>query len=76
MERSGRGRYNLESMKTSRSTIEFLRPHVKRQRLLETAERLVEVPSPTGDAGAASDRLAEILTAEGFSVERPGGRLS
>src|SRR5581483_4685384 len=27
-------------------------------------------PSPTGDAGAASDRLAEILAADGFRVER------
>jgi acetylornithine deacetylase/succinyl-diaminopimelate desuccinylase-like protein len=43
------------------------------QRLLETARALVAVPSPTGNAGAVSDRLAEILTADGFTVERPAG---
>ena len=50
-----------------------LKAHVNRQRLVETARRLVEVPSPTGDARAVSDRLAEILTADGFDVERPAG---
>ncbi len=60
-------------MNTDRATIERLKPYVNRQRLLETATRLVEVPSPTGDAGAASDRLAEILASDGFTVERPDG---
>jgi acetylornithine deacetylase/succinyl-diaminopimelate desuccinylase-like protein len=46
---------------------------VSRDRLVETAIRLVEVPSRTGEAGAVSDRLAEILEADGFSVERPTG---
>jgi len=41
------------------------------ERLLDTAMRLIEVPSPTRSAGAAADRLAEILTADGFRVERP-----
>ncbi len=31
------------------------------------------MPSPTGEAGAVSDRLAEILAADGFQVERPAG---
>jgi acetylornithine deacetylase/succinyl-diaminopimelate desuccinylase-like protein len=44
---------------------------VDEKRLLETAVALVDVPSPTLSAGAAADRLAEILTADGFSVERP-----
>jgi hypothetical protein len=35
-----------------------LKTHVNRDRLVETARRLIEVPSPTGDAGAVSDRLA------------------
>jgi acetylornithine deacetylase/succinyl-diaminopimelate desuccinylase-like protein len=48
-----------------------VRATVKRERLLDTAVRLVEVPSPTGSAGAAADRLAEILSADGFRVERP-----
>jgi acetylornithine deacetylase/succinyl-diaminopimelate desuccinylase-like protein len=43
---------------------------VTRSRLLDTATRLVAVPSRTGEAGAALDRLAEILTADGFPVER------
>src|SRR5437016_4204436 len=44
---------------------------VNRQRLLDTAVQLIAVPSPTGTAGAAADCLAQILTADGFSVERP-----
>ncbi len=43
---------------------------VDRQRLIDTAVALVEVPSPTRSAGPAADRLAEILTADGFSVQR------
>ena len=57
-------------MKTPAAIIERLRPHVSRHRLIETALRLIEVPSPTGDAGAVSDRLAEILTTDGFEVQR------
>ena len=30
----------------------------------------MELPSPTGQAGAAADRLAELLAADGFEVER------
>ncbi len=48
-----------------------VRGAVNRSRLLDTAVKLVEVPSPTCDAGAVSDRLDELLTAEGFRVERP-----
>jgi acetylornithine deacetylase/succinyl-diaminopimelate desuccinylase-like protein len=40
-------------------------------RVLDTALRLVEVPSPTCDAGAVADRMAELLRADGFEVERP-----
>src|SRR5260370_515757 len=43
---------------------------MNRERLLNTAARLIEVPSPTGAAGAAADRLAEILSSDGFPVER------
>ena len=60
-------------MNVDAKTIERLKSHVNRQRLVETARRLIEVPSPTGDAGAVSDRLAEILAADGFTVERPAG---
>ena len=44
---------------------------VNRQRLLDTAVRLVSVPSRTGEAGAAAECLADILRADGFAVERP-----
>src|SRR5262245_45258687 len=54
-------------------TIESLRPFVRRDRLVETAVALVGVPSRTGEAGAVSDRLAEILRRDGFTVERPTG---
>jgi acetylornithine deacetylase/succinyl-diaminopimelate desuccinylase-like protein len=44
---------------------------VNRQRLLDTAVRLVSVPSRTGEAGAVSDSLADLLRADGFAVDRP-----
>lgn len=40
------------------------------QRLIDTAIALIEVPSPTRSAGAAADRLADILAADGFPVQR------
>jgi acetylornithine deacetylase/succinyl-diaminopimelate desuccinylase-like protein len=57
-------------MEIDSGTIERLRSHVSRRRLVETARRLVAVPSPTGEAGAASECLAEILAADGFEVKR------
>jgi acetylornithine deacetylase len=50
---------------------ELFASKVQRARLLDTAERLVAVPSPTGAAGAAADCLAELLRRDGFAVERP-----
>ncbi len=44
---------------------------IDRRRLVDTAVKLIAVPSRTGDAGAVADRLAEILTADGFTVARP-----
>ena len=41
------------------------------RRLLDTAIALIEIPSPTRSAGAVADRLAELLTNDGFVVERP-----
>ena len=46
------------------------RDAVDRDRLTATATALMELPSPTGQAGAAADRLAELLAADGFEVER------
>jgi acetylornithine deacetylase/succinyl-diaminopimelate desuccinylase-like protein len=50
---------------------QHLRSAVNRQRLLDTATRLVAAPSPTGEAGAVADCLADLLSADGFAVERP-----
>ncbi|MBS0264282.1 MAG: M20/M25/M40 family metallo-hydrolase [Planctomycetes bacterium] len=46
---------------------------VNRQRLVDTVVDLVNIPSKTGEAGAVLDRLATLLTSEGFQVERPTG---
>ena len=63
----------IGTMEPSKALIDRLKTFVNRDRLVETAVRLIEVPSPTGSAGAACDRLAEILAADGFAVERPVG---
>jgi acetylornithine deacetylase/succinyl-diaminopimelate desuccinylase-like protein len=60
-------------MNSNQTTIDRVRPFIRRQRLIETAVAIIAVPSPTGEAGAVSDRLAEILSADGFRVERPAG---
>lgn len=46
------------------------RKAVRRDRLVQTVVDLCAVPSRTGEAGGALDRLAEIMRADGFSVER------
>jgi acetylornithine deacetylase/succinyl-diaminopimelate desuccinylase-like protein len=46
---------------------------IQPQRLLETARKLIAIPSRTGEARAVLDCLADVLTAEGFAVERPDG---
>jgi len=43
---------------------------VQRERLVDTAVRLIAVPSRTGEAGAVADCLAGMLAGEGFVVER------
>src|SRR5262249_37681277 len=50
-----------------------IRRAVQRQRLVDTAVRLVAVPSRTGEAGAVADCLARLLLDDGFVVERPTG---
>lgn len=50
-----------------------LRGLVNRERLLATACRLIDVPSPTGDAGAVLDAFAAQANADGFRVERHAG---
>src|SRR5438132_1691654 len=51
--------------------VQRLRQAINRDRLIETVTRLVGAPSPTGEAGPAADCLAAMLSADGFSVERP-----
>jgi acetylornithine deacetylase/succinyl-diaminopimelate desuccinylase-like protein len=51
--------------------VEVIRRAVNPQRLVDTAIRLIDAPSPTRSAGVVADRLAQLLTEEGFSVERP-----
>src|SRR2546430_952084 len=46
---------------------------VQPQRLLDTATRLVAVQSRTGEAKPVLDCLADILRADGFTVDRPSG---
>ncbi len=53
------------------SAHERLEKAISRQRLLETALELISVPSRTGEAGSAADRLADMLRRDGFAVERP-----
>ena len=38
-------------MKVDAAKVERLKSRVNRHRLLDTAQRLIEVPSPTGEAG-------------------------
>src|SRR5438132_8025203 len=58
-------------MKPTAEITQRLRRAVNRQRLVETATKLVAVPSRTGEGGAAADCLAQILAGDGFAVERP-----
>jgi succinyl-diaminopimelate desuccinylase len=60
-------------MNVDLAMLERLKSRVNRSHLVDTARRLIEVPSRTGEARAACDCLAEILAADGFRVERPDG---
>jgi acetylornithine deacetylase/succinyl-diaminopimelate desuccinylase-like protein len=57
-------------MHTTLPLSERLRQAVRRERLFDTAVQLIQVPSRTGEAGAAADRLAHLLSADGFTVAR------
>jgi len=50
--------------------VERITNAVSRERLLETATRLIAVPSPTGSAGEVANTLADILKGDGFTVQR------
>src|SRR6185437_16412459 len=68
---SQRPRLQCHVMHTNIPTPEHLRQAVNRQRLLDTARQLVAVPSRTAEGGAVADCLADLLRADGFTVERP-----
>ena len=55
----------------SSEQVSRVRKAVNRERLLDTAVKLIGIPSPTRHAGAVADKLAEILIEDGFQVERP-----
>src|SRR5262249_43157182 len=48
-----------------------LRLLINRERLVNTVVELVKIRSITGDAGAVLNRLGDMLTEEGFNVDRP-----
>jgi acetylornithine deacetylase/succinyl-diaminopimelate desuccinylase-like protein len=50
--------------------MDSVRKAIRRDRLLETAKRLIAIPSPTGQAGAVLDSLADLLRSDGFRVDR------
>lgn len=56
---------------TTTELVTQLKPYVNRDRLVQTVVDLVAVQSWTGTAGGVLDKLAEILTRDGFTVERP-----
>jgi len=58
-------------MPSSAELTERLKKHIDRDRLVRTVVDLVEIPSKTGDAGGVLDRLGQLLSDEGFPVERP-----
>ncbi len=55
----------------SQEQIAQIQKAINRDRLIDTAVALINVPSPTCDAGRVANRLADILTTDGFVVERP-----
>lgn len=57
-------------MNATPSTRQRVQSAVNVDRLVETARQLIAVPSPTGEAGPAADKLHELLQADGFDVER------
>ena len=50
--------------------LDQIREAVCEERLLDTAKRLIAIPSPTRSAAAVADCLAELLEGDGFDVVR------
>jgi acetylornithine deacetylase/succinyl-diaminopimelate desuccinylase-like protein len=60
-------------MKTNPSQRDRIFRAVQPERLLGMAQKLIAVPSRTGEAKGVLDCFADLLKAEGFTVERPAG---
>jgi acetylornithine deacetylase/succinyl-diaminopimelate desuccinylase-like protein len=58
-------------MEIDRERVDAITAAVQIERLLDTAVKLIEVPSPTRSGAAVADRLQSILEVDGFHVERP-----
>jgi len=58
-------------MTLPQETIEKIHGSIQIDRLLDTATKLIEIPSPTCSAGQVADCLDKILQHDGFDVERP-----
>lgn len=71
--RRGSAGYNQPIMGPNAQILERLERAVGRRCLVETAARLIEVPSPTGAAGGALDQFGELLAADGFQLQHPEG---
>ena len=57
-------------MSLDQQSLTTIQNALDRERLIETAIELIGIPSPTRSAGPVANRLAEILTADGFDVRR------
>ncbi len=55
----------------NKKLLDQLNESVQVDRLVDTAVAIVGIPSPTLSARPAADKLAEILSEDGFEVERP-----
>ena len=58
-------------MELSPQLVERLRDAIDMDRLVDTAVKMIEIPSPTRSARDVADRLAKILADDGFEIERP-----
>ena len=61
-------------MTLSSEAVNAIQQAVSQERLMNTAVRLVEIPSPTQSATEVADCLAGILQEEQLAVERPDAR--
>ena len=57
-------------MPVENAIVQKIRESVQTERLIDTAVKLIEIPSPTRSGADVAQRLAEILSADGFAVER------